>query len=80
MIGALKPDLAAPVLGREPRATSPRRVHRRRCRGSEGIHRFTALVADDNATVAGLARTTSAELVRYGPGTVEYEITLLTRT
>ena len=43
---------------------------------SEGIHRFTALVADDNAAVAGLARNTSAELVRYGPGTAEYEITL----
>ena len=43
---------------------------------SEGIHRFTALVSADNAAMAGLARTTSADLVRYGPGTVEYEITL----
>ena len=43
---------------------------------SEGIHRFTALVSADNAAMAGLARTTNAELVRYGPGTVEYEITL----
>ena len=43
---------------------------------SEGIHRFTALVSADNAAMAGLARATSADLVRYGPGTVEYEITL----
>ncbi len=43
---------------------------------SEGIHRFTALGSADNAAMAGLARTTSANLVRYGPGTVEYEITL----
>ncbi len=42
----------------------------------EGIRRFTALVAADNATVAALLQNMSAELVRYGPGTVEYEITL----
>jgi GNAT superfamily N-acetyltransferase len=43
---------------------------------SEGIRRFTALVAADNAAAARLLRNMSAELVRYGPGTVEYEITL----
>ena len=42
----------------------------------EGIRRFTALVAADNKAMAGLLRNVSAELVRYGPGTVEYEITL----
>ena len=42
----------------------------------EGVHRFTALVAEDNKAIAGLLRNVSAELVRYGPGTVEYEITL----
>jgi RimJ/RimL family protein N-acetyltransferase len=42
----------------------------------EGIRRFTALVAADNAAVAALLRNMSAELVRYGPGTVEYEIAL----
>jgi EmrB/QacA subfamily drug resistance transporter len=42
----------------------------------EGIRRFTALVAADNAAVAALLQNMSAELVRYGPGTVEYEIGL----
>ena len=42
----------------------------------EGVRRFTALVAEDNKAIAGLLRNVSAELVRYGPGTVEYEITL----
>ena len=42
----------------------------------EGIRRFTALVAAGNAAVAGLLQNMSAELVRYGPGTVEYEIAL----
>ena len=42
----------------------------------EGVRRFTALVAEDNKAMAGLLRNMSAELVRYGPGTVEYEITL----
>ena len=43
---------------------------------SEGIRRFTALVAADNAAVAALLQNMSAELVRYGPGTMEYEIAL----
>jgi RimJ/RimL family protein N-acetyltransferase len=42
----------------------------------EGIHRFTALVADDNMAMAGLLRNMSADLAGRGPGTVEYEITL----
>ena len=44
---------------------------------SEGIHRFTALVAEDNIAMAGLLRNMSASLVARSPGTVEYEITLL---
>ena len=44
---------------------------------SEGIHRFTALVAADNVAMAGLLRNMSASLVGRGPGTVEYEITLM---
>ena len=42
----------------------------------EGIRRFTALVAADNAAVAAMLHNMSAELVRYGRGTVEYEIAL----
>jgi RimJ/RimL family protein N-acetyltransferase len=42
----------------------------------EGIHRFTALVAEDNMAVARMLRNTSASLAGRGPGTVEYEITL----
>jgi len=42
----------------------------------EGIRRFTALVAADNAAVARLLQNMSAELVRYGPGTAEYEVAL----
>jgi EmrB/QacA subfamily drug resistance transporter len=42
----------------------------------EGIRRFTALVAAGNTSMAGLLRNISAKLVRYGPGTVEYEIAL----
>jgi EmrB/QacA subfamily drug resistance transporter len=42
----------------------------------EGIRRFTALASADNAAVAGLLRSRGAELVGYGPGTVEYEISL----
>jgi hypothetical protein len=42
----------------------------------EGIRRFTALVAADNTAVAGLLQNMSAELVRCGPGTVEYEVAL----
>ena len=44
---------------------------------AEGIHRFTALVADDNVAMAGLLRNMSANLVGRSPGTVEYEITLM---
>jgi len=44
---------------------------------SEGIHRFTALVAADNTAMAGLLQNMSASLVGRGPGTVEYEITLM---
>jgi RimJ/RimL family protein N-acetyltransferase len=44
---------------------------------SEGICRFTALVADDNVAMAGLLRNMSANLVGRSPGTVEYEITLM---
>ncbi|HYB88181.1 MAG TPA: GNAT family protein [Streptosporangiaceae bacterium] len=44
---------------------------------SEGIHRFTALVADDNRAMAGLLRNMSANLVGRNPGTVEYEVTLM---
>jgi GNAT superfamily N-acetyltransferase len=43
---------------------------------SEGIHRFTALVAEDNMTVARMLRNTSASLVGRSPGTAEYDITL----
>ena len=44
---------------------------------SEGIHRFTALVAEDNMAMAGLLRKMSASLVGRSPGTAEYEITLM---
>ena len=44
---------------------------------SEGICRFTALVADDNLAMAGLLRKMSASLAGRSPGTVEYEITLM---
>jgi RimJ/RimL family protein N-acetyltransferase len=44
---------------------------------AEGIRRFTALVAEDNAAMAGLLRNMSASLVGRSPGTVEYEITLM---
>ena len=42
----------------------------------EGIRRFTALADAGNAAVAALLRNAGARLVRRGPGTVEYEITL----
>jgi RimJ/RimL family protein N-acetyltransferase len=45
----------------------------------EGIRRFTALVAAGNTAMTGLLRNVSAEFVRYGPDTVEYEITLAPR-
>ena len=47
---------------------------RARC---EGIHRFTALVAADNVAMAALLQNMSANLAGRGPGTVEYEITLM---
>ena len=43
---------------------------------AEGIRRFTALVAADNAAMAGLLRSISAAPVHREYGTVEYEITL----
>jgi RimJ/RimL family protein N-acetyltransferase len=43
---------------------------------AEGIHRFAALVAEDNRAMAGLLRKMSASLVGRSPGTLEYEITL----
>lgn len=45
----------------------------------EGIRRFTALVAAGNTAMTGLLRNINAEFVRYGPDTVEYEITLAPR-
>ena len=42
----------------------------------EGIRYFTALVAAGNVAMAGLLRNVSAELVRRGPGTLEYKIAL----
>jgi RimJ/RimL family protein N-acetyltransferase len=43
----------------------------------EGIHRFTALASADNTAVAALLRNMGGGLVGRGPGTVEYEITLV---
>ena len=43
---------------------------------SEGIRRFTALVAEDNVAVARMLRNTSARLADRGLGAAEYEITL----
>jgi RimJ/RimL family protein N-acetyltransferase len=43
---------------------------------SEGIRRFTALADAGNVAVATLLSNAGARLVRRGPGTVEYEITL----
>jgi RimJ/RimL family protein N-acetyltransferase len=42
-----------------------------------GIHRFTALVAADNAAMTGLARSVGADLVRRESATVVYEIPLV---
>ena len=42
----------------------------------EGIGRFTAVVADDNAAASGLLRNSGAILVHRGSGIVEYEIEL----
>jgi RimJ/RimL family protein N-acetyltransferase len=44
---------------------------------SKGIHRFTALVAEDNTAMARLLRNMSATLVDRGSGAVEYEIPLI---
>ena len=44
---------------------------------SEGICRFSALVAEDNRAMAGLLRKMSASLTGRSLGTVEYEITLM---
>ena len=41
-----------------------------------GIHRFTALVADDNVAMAALLQNMNASLAGRSPGTVDYEITL----
>jgi RimJ/RimL family protein N-acetyltransferase len=46
----------------------------------EGIRRFTALVAADNAAVAGLLRNMCASLVRRESDTLEYEISLALKT
>jgi RimJ/RimL family protein N-acetyltransferase len=42
----------------------------------EGVRRFTALVAADNAAVAGLLQKMRAELVGYESGTAEYQLRL----
>jgi RimJ/RimL family protein N-acetyltransferase len=41
-----------------------------------GIRRFTALVAEDNAAMAGVLRKLCADRVGRGGGTVDCEITL----
>ena len=43
---------------------------------SEGIRRFTALVAADNPAMARLLRNVQANLVRREPGALRYEIML----
>jgi RimJ/RimL family protein N-acetyltransferase len=43
-----------------------------------GVGRFTALVSTQNAAMAGLLRKLGACLVGRGPGTVEYDVALLT--
>jgi RimJ/RimL family protein N-acetyltransferase len=43
----------------------------------EGIRRFIAVASAGNAAAAGLLRAVGAELVRWGLGTAEYEITLV---
>jgi RimJ/RimL family protein N-acetyltransferase len=42
----------------------------------EGIRRFTALVAADNAAANGLLRNSGASLIHRGRGIVEYELDL----
>jgi RimJ/RimL family protein N-acetyltransferase len=44
---------------------------------SEGIRRFTALVAPGNPAIARLLRNIGAGLVRREPGALQYEITLV---
>jgi RimJ/RimL family protein N-acetyltransferase len=44
-----------------------------------GIDRFTALVGAENAAMAGLLRKMGACLAGRGPGTVEYEVSLVIR-
>ena len=41
-----------------------------------GIRRFTALVVEDNAAMAGVLRKLRAGRIGRGGGTVDYEITL----
>jgi GNAT superfamily N-acetyltransferase len=43
---------------------------------SEGIRRFTALVAADNPAMARLLRNVRADLVRREPGALRYDLTL----
>jgi RimJ/RimL family protein N-acetyltransferase len=50
------------------------RLSERACQ--EGIRRFTAAVAADNAAMAGLLRTFGGDLVRREFGTLEYEMDL----
>jgi len=45
-----------------------------------GIHRFTALAAEDNTAVARMLANTSARLAGRGPGTLEYHIPLTPST
>jgi RimJ/RimL family protein N-acetyltransferase len=53
------------------------RLSERACQ--EGICRFTALIAPDNAAMAGLLRSFGGGLVRRDYGTLEYEIELACR-
>ena len=46
------------------------------CAHAEGVRRFTALVADDHAAMAGLLRSMRARLLRRNPRNAEYEICL----
>ena len=42
-----------------------------------GIHRFTALVAAENAAMTGMLRNLGACLAGRGPGTVQYQVALV---
>jgi RimJ/RimL family protein N-acetyltransferase len=46
------------------------------CAHAEGVQRFTAVVADDHAAMAGLLRSMRAHLLRRNPRNAEYEICL----